>query len=211
MAIPMKRKTGLEVVRALEIIFHSNGRTPPKRVQTDRGLEFLNEHVKKYLKKHGVELWLTFNPETKASIVERFNKSLKQAMFRYFTRNKTKRYIEILPKLVKTYNSTVHSSIRMAPADVGPTDIVRLRQILYPKIARRRRKTLLYKKGDIVRISKTRQTFRKGYLAGWSKELYKISKVYRKNRPVYLLETIEEGTRLPGKYYGEEIQKFDTT
>ena len=48
----------------------------------------------------------TTHNETKASIVERFNRTLKGKMWKCFTANNTLKYIDILQKLVKSYNSS---------------------------------------------------------------------------------------------------------
>ena len=54
----------------------------------------------------------------KASIVERFNRTMKSKMYKYFTAANTLNYVDNLPKLVYQYNHTYHRSIRMTPAKV---------------------------------------------------------------------------------------------
>ena len=68
---------------AIEDSFISSGRKP-KRIQTDQGREFYNEHVKKLLAKHDIELFSVKSP-TKAALVERFNRSLKSKIWKMFT------------------------------------------------------------------------------------------------------------------------------
>jgi len=58
--------------------------------------------------------------DLKASVVERFNRTLKTKMYRYFTHANTRRYVDVLDDLVHTYNNTYHRSIGMAPVEVGP-------------------------------------------------------------------------------------------
>ena len=50
--------------------------------------------------------------DAKASIVERFNRTLKSKLYRYFTL----KYVDILPTLVNQYNRTYHRSIKTTPA-----------------------------------------------------------------------------------------------
>ena len=57
------------------------------------------------------------NEDTKASIIERFNRSLKTRMWRYFTKNQTLRYLDVLQDFVRSYNDTYHRSIGMAPSN----------------------------------------------------------------------------------------------
>ncbi|XP_066926306.1 SCAN domain-containing protein 3-like [Clytia hemisphaerica] len=71
---PLKSKSGQDILNALSDIF-SKGRKP-KILQTDRGTEFLNAKVQKLLKDEGVKFFTSFS-ERKASVVERFNRTLK--------------------------------------------------------------------------------------------------------------------------------------
>ena len=52
------------------------GRTP-KSLQTDKGTELKNKNFQKYLKSESIHVFTTENPETKATIVERFQRTLK--------------------------------------------------------------------------------------------------------------------------------------
>ena len=53
-----------------------NGRKP-KSIQSDRGLEFLNLEVQKYFKEKNINFYTTYS-DFKASVVERFNRTLKE-------------------------------------------------------------------------------------------------------------------------------------
>ena len=56
----------------------------PKRVHSDEGNEFLNSDCKKFMEKNDINLYVT-RSDLKASIVERFNRTLKTKMWKYFT------------------------------------------------------------------------------------------------------------------------------
>ena len=64
-------------------------------------------------------LFFTTHNDTKASIVERFNRTLKGKMWKYFTAKNTTKYIDVLQKLTYSYNHSRHRSIGMKPADVN--------------------------------------------------------------------------------------------
>jgi hypothetical protein len=51
------------------------------------------------------------NEETKASIVERLNRTLKTKMWKDFTHRETLTYVEVLSEMVASYNHTVHRTI----------------------------------------------------------------------------------------------------
>ena len=99
--IPLKNKKGETVANALKDIFKKR---KPEKLWTDKGREFYNKDVKDL-----VELYSTENEE-KSSIAERWVRTIKEKMWKYFTDNNTYKYIDVLPDLVEDYNNTVHSS-----------------------------------------------------------------------------------------------------
>jgi hypothetical protein len=78
----LKTKSGIEVASALNDIITNSGRKPT-HIWSDKGTEFYNMHVKKL-----VELISTENEE-KSCVVERWNRTMKDRMFKYFTANNT--------------------------------------------------------------------------------------------------------------------------
>lgn len=72
--VPMKKKTGPEQKRAFESIL-KEGRKP-LRLQTDKGSEFYKKTFQEYLKQKRINHFST-QSDTKASIAERFNKTIK--------------------------------------------------------------------------------------------------------------------------------------
>ena len=203
----IKNKGSDRIVEALTSIFDS-GRMP-KRIQSDKGSEFTNRKVQSFLKERGIHFFTT-NSEMKASIVERYNRTLKGRMFKFFTANNTYRYIDVLPMLVDGYNNTLHSSIKMKPADVGKRDETRIRRNLYG--VRRRRgakvglKTYKYGIGDQVRVSKERLVFGNGYHPNWTEEIFVIADRDFAPLPLYTLRDYS-GETLQGRFYEQEIQR----
>ena len=88
-------------------------------IQSWLNSEFYNVGVKTLLEKHNIEYFST-NSEKKAAVVERFNKTLKSAMWKYFYGKGVYKSIDILGDLVKNnmYNVTKHRGILMKPAEV---------------------------------------------------------------------------------------------
>ena len=56
---------------------------------TDNGKEFYNKYVADILHKNNIKLYSTENEE-KASVVERWNITIKKKMWKYFSANNTK-------------------------------------------------------------------------------------------------------------------------
>ena len=114
---PLKDKTGKAVAVAFERILKRAKGRQPLRLQTDAGKEFYNRVFQSVMTRHNIHHFST-RGDTKVSVVERFNRTLKERMYRYFTARNTYRYVDALPYLVQGYNATKHRSIGMAPRDV---------------------------------------------------------------------------------------------
>ena len=71
-----------------------------------------------FCKKEKIANFVTHN-ETQANYVERFIKTIQSKIFRYLNHNNTERYIDALPKLVKSYNETFHTGIKSEPINVN--------------------------------------------------------------------------------------------
>jgi len=54
-------------------------------LQTDKGSEFVNSLAQQMFKRHNIYFYTSENEDIKAVVVERFNKTLKTKMYRYFT------------------------------------------------------------------------------------------------------------------------------
>jgi hypothetical protein len=113
--VPLKDKTGKTLKDAFQVIFKSGWR--PIRLQTDKGTEFTNRVFKKFLKEHDVHFFTTYNEETKASIIECFNRTLKTKMWKFFTHRETLTYVDVLSEMVAFYNHTVHRTIGISPTE----------------------------------------------------------------------------------------------
>ena len=52
-------------------------------------------------------------------MIERFNRTIKEKMFKYFSANNTRKYVDILDLHVNQYNNSIHSSIKMTPNEAS--------------------------------------------------------------------------------------------
>ena len=199
--VPVRRKAARDVAEAFEKILRDQ---QCRMVQSDKGTEFLNSTFQSMLKRLGIKFYTSENEDLKAAVVERFNRTLKQKMFRYFTYKNTRRYLDVLDDLLHSYNNTQHRSIGMAPLQVkrGNESIVRAR--LYPPKTKSFK--WKYSVGDKVRIAMQRKPFRKGYLGQWSEELFEIATRCPTKPVTYELRDFA-GESIKGRFYEPEIQK----
>ena len=208
-AVPLKSKSAKETLLAFETLFKIAHPRLPKRLHTDKGKEFLNGQVQALLKKKNIHHFSS-QSDYKAAIVERFNRTLKERMWRYFTFKNTKRYLNILSALLKGYNHSVHRSIKMAPTDVQSKHVPEIWRRLYPSyVTQPRLNASSIKQGEHVRLVKSKTAFRKGYLPGWTDETFKVSSIVKHPRRVIykLKDTMDEP--ILGSFYTQELQSVN--
>lgn len=206
--IPLKHKTGEELKNAFELVFLTR---KPVKLQTDKGTEFYNSKVTKLLKDNGIEL---FSSESlfKACIVERFNRTLKERMWKVFSHTNSYVWINILPDLVNNYNNSYHRSIKMSPTEASkPENSHKVFNNLYPIKESDQSKTEVdtrLKVGDKVRISRYKTVFDKGYLPNWTTEIFVIDEVLQTNPITYKIKDLAD-EEITGSFYEQDLVKFD--
>ena len=206
----LKNKTGLEVTSAFESILNNSKGRKPIKLCTDMGKEYLNSHFQKLLDSHGIHHYAMAS-DTKAAIVERFNRTLKERMWRYFTHihPAPKRYIDVLQNLVESYNHSKHRIIGMSPAEVNKSNEAQLwnRQFAADAVNRELKKKGKFQVGDRVRVGEKKNPFEKGYWGNWSREIFTIKEINRLHRfPMYYLVD-DRGETIKGGFYQQQLQK----
>ena len=168
----------------------------------DKGKEFYNKDVKEL-----IELYSTENEE-KSSVVERWIRTMKKKIWKYFTTNSTNVYINVLPDLVREYyNNTRHSSIKMTPVKASKKENeLRVWRNLYPKHLEIHNIKPKFSIGDKVRISKKKMTFEKGYTTRWTEEIFTIVEVKHTSPVTYKIADLN-GEEIRGTFYEPELQK----
>jgi hypothetical protein len=198
------------MVAAMRKLFKQAHPRKPQRLQTDKGTEFFNSSVAALLREHKVHHFAS-ESDQKAAVVERFNRTLKNRMWTYFSANKTKRYMDVLQDIVYAYNHTEHRSIRMRPVDVEgeEAELAAYKRLYYDTDAKAKRKKVDVAPDTDVRVTRWKGDFGKGYLPNWGREHFKVTEaVGDAPRAVYKLKDAE-GEPIKGVWYREEIQPIE--
>ena len=161
----------------------SNGRKPIC-LQTDKGKEFVGDVMQKNLSKYGIAYRVARSPDTKAAIVERIIRTIKERTWRYFTHKNTRRYVDVLQKIVDACNHTKHSATKMVPATVTLYNATKARKNLQRRYGNRDFTALKYCVGDLVRVSRAKHVFAKGYEGGWTLDIFTITRISSTRPPV---------------------------
>lgn len=205
-AVPIKTKSAKDVTAAMRSVF-IKGRYPKKHLHVDKGKEFYNSEFQKLLKEYNINMYSTYS-SLKASIIERFNRTLKNKMWERFTYQGSYKWLTILPQLIRNYNNTKHRTIKMKPKNVnGNNEKDLLRNIYYNQnpmlyVASKLKKK--FKVGDKVRISKYKKIFEKSYTPNWTTEIFTITKLLNTIPITYKIADYQEND-LEGCFYEEEL------
>jgi len=78
--------------------------------------------------------------------------------------------LDVLPEVLKNFNTSYHRTIKMASLQVNSTNDSKILN----KVFRLSDKTPVFKfsVGDFLRISKVKRTFEKGYTPNWTEEIF---------------------------------------
>ncbi len=206
-AIPLPNKQGITVKEAFQQIIKETKRKPNK-LWVDQGKEFYNKDVKTL----DFDLYSTHN-DGKAVVIERFNRTLKQMMYKKFTEQGNQKWLTLLPELMQKYNNKIHRSINTTPAKASSNpDSIKIEinkdnytNEMNSKLVKNKPK---FKVHDRVRIFKYKSMFAKGYTAKWTNEIFVIDEVLPTVPYTYKLKDLED-EEIIGSFYENELEKTD--
>ena len=199
--IPLKDKRGITIKNALQKIFKER---KPKFLWTDRGTEFYNKQVQDLLNENNVKLYSTNNSEIKSAVIERFNRTFKNMMYKKFTEDNYTIFYNTLDELINNYNNKYHSTIKMTPIEGSKK--INENKIKNIYNFEKTKKPGKFKIGDRVRLSLEKNIFEKSYETNWTEEIFEIYDIKYSNVPYYYLKDLNN-EKLDGTFYVQELQK----
>ena len=198
--IPLKDKKGINVKNALQKIFKERS---PKFLWADRGKEFCNKQVQDLLNENNIKLYSTNNSEIKTSVVERFNRTFKNMIYKKFTENNNTIFYNIIDDHVNKYNNKYHSAIKMTPVEGSKK--INANKIKNIYNFEKTKKPGKFKIGDRVRLS-LEKIFLKNVETNWTEEIFETYDIKYSNVPYYYLKDLN-GEKIKGSFYEQELQK----
>lgn len=197
----LRTKSAKEVTKAFEEVLKEEGGLIPRNLHTDEGKEFFNSEFQGLMKRYKINHYATYSV-LKAPNIERWNRTLKEAMWRQFSLQGNYKWLKMLPELVKRYNDTVHRTIKMRPSEVTKRKARELLKTVYSNV-----KIIgpsKFKVGQSVRVSKYKQLFEKGYTRNYSTEVFTVHKIRHTNPVTYILKDFN-GEIILGGFYEPEL------
>jgi hypothetical protein len=155
----------------------------------------------------------TLQGDHKAAVVERFQRTLKERLFRLMTsrqsdRGKRYKYIDQLSVIVNNYNHSRHRTIGCRPVDVNKSNEKKLYKRQFEVTDKQRTKQYeTVEEGDTVLISKGLNIYEKGYTGYWREEPFTVDHIKDgvPNR-IYILRD-SDGQLIQGGFYREQLLK----
>ena len=212
---PMKRKTG-QAMRAVlsgwldELPLHARVKTH----MSDRGKEYDSAPVRELLHSAGIEQQWAIGT-SKAAYAERAQKTFQILLYKYLTDHETFRYLDVLPDLVRTYNTRGHRSLEgMTPNEAfRKQNRARVLGIHMARYRKTRRQTPRFQVGDIVRVkslSSKIATAARSYVEQFKAEYFIVRRVNTKLPvPMYEIKSLDSGELITGQFYGAELTRVE--
>ena len=211
-AMPLVNKNMHTMVKALSTMAEEMPGGFGEQLMCDQGAEYINSLVKGWLKKENIALVKTNN---KAPTVERFNQTFQNMLYKWMEYYQTRRFVDALPDFIHLYNYEKHHRIiGMTPAEAEKPENERelldnLETYYHKAVGADKRSRPIrpkYKVGDLVRVSKWKKQFAKGYYRNVQPTVYVIKKVLTHlPLPMYVLAFDQDGRQEEGKWYEHEL------
>ena len=212
-AYSLKRKSGQLISNALEEII---SKYKPDIIQSDNAKEFKSKKMKNIADKYEVNLVYSnpYNPQSNG-LIERFNQTLKRMIYKAIDSREDNKYIDILDQLIKNYNNTRHSTIKMKPLIAFSRGRTKKNTELIKENAEKMKDKPFDKrirKGDYVRIKldafpevKRKTLSQNGYTANYTQKIYQVTKITYGR---YSVNDIETGRETYKNYARNELLKI---
>ena len=152
----MKDKRGIAITHAFQKVLDECN-CKPNKIWVYKSSEFYNRSMKSWLEKNTIEMYSAHN-EGKSVAAERFSRTLRNIIYKYMTSTPKNVYIDKLDDVVNKYNNTYHRTTKIRLVDVKSSTYIDSSKEINDK-------DLKLKIGDIVRRSKYKNIFAKGYVS----------------------------------------------
>jgi hypothetical protein len=212
-AEPLKTKDASEVVKAFKTCLN-RFKHSFKHLRTDEGLEFTSDIFENFCESQKIKHYFAINKRTSgASIVERFNGSLRSILFPAIDYMDTYRWIDHLQDAIKTYNSRFHSSVGMTPMQAKlPKNTNLVKKYLFGELSRYKQHVqnpnyfTKIKIGDYVRAQVDKDIFTHKGEPNYTIEKFIVRDIDRRILPhIYKLAEVNNLPILT-VYYRQELQ-----
>jgi flagellar motor protein MotB len=178
--VAMKTKDEIEVKKAFSKIVASDS-IMPVNILSDSDSAFLSNTLQTLFKKYDINHDVVpVGDHSSLGVIDRFALTLKRILSKYREAYKSANWVDILPKVISTYNNSEHRSLM----ELSPNEALKEQNketIVRLNLAKSKSNVIVQdlEPGDKVRIKET-NLFKKGSEAQWSSEIYTVDKAIGK-------------------------------
>jgi hypothetical protein len=196
-------KSGKHVSQAMRKIIKNLG--VPKTIFSDMGSEFIDSNFQDLMNEYKIEHRTT---QLHSPFIESFHRTLKMKLFKYLDSiggNGIKDILNALPKILKNYNNTEHTTTKVKPNNVNKSNENEVMNNIISRSNQQVRQPVTI--GDNVRIRKKDKSFEKAHVPVWSKEIFEVIDI---QSPYYLVDGKNEYNEIKkgkNKFLRAHIQK----
>jgi hypothetical protein len=210
---PLKTLKSSEMIASFTAFFENNIYIYSKAM-TDLGVELTSSAMQKLYTKYKIVNYHSESREIKAGLVEITIRNIRRRLYQYFTEYKTNVYLDVLPKIVDTYNLSEHRGLlQKCPLDIHLIGTHEEACTFAQKIYKYRRSLMkhispalaLGKYVRIVSIGTTQNNFFRGYKIRNTLEKFQISKVNKHHIPVTYNLIDDSNEPVKGIFYRSEL------
>lgn len=169
--VPVKDKKPAESIRAFKEILTKIG--IPQQIMSDREGAWESTEFVKLLNQHKIKHITSTSPPPFSERAVQEIKNMIHTRLEGLDLSKEK-WVELLPAVLKKYNSRVHGSTGMSPNEARKDENSIQVYLNIRQHAQYKRKYPKLSVGDSVRTYIKPHTFKKGYQSSWNKEVNKI-------------------------------------
>lgn len=146
-------------------------------ITTDEGTEFYNNKFLKFCEDNNITVFFAKGDSHKLGIINRFHRTLKEKLLKYFTATDTLNWIDVIGEIIYNYNHTVHSGIGIEPFKVNnfmESEMIAEKRQATDHI---KSKIPIINIGDKCRIKNVNALFEDKMTTRFSNEIYEITKI----------------------------------
>ena len=191
-AKPMKRKFQTDTLLALKQIIEDEDDICPSKIWSDEGSEL---KLEKFYKQNNIEQYHV-TTKIKGSMIERFNRTLQDKMYRILTSRNSLSWVDFLSKCISSYNNTrTRSLFGLTPNEAHRSENTKFIQSKYDQeldlYEKNIKKQAKFKVGQNVQVAKLKQIFDRGYQSRFNEGIKKISSVFNTTPVTYRVSGIK--------------------
>jgi hypothetical protein len=143
----------------------------------DEGTEFTNNEFQNFCKDNEIKLYFVKDDSHKLGILNRFHRTLKDKLTKYFSAHNTTKWIDVIDTIVNNYNHTINRGIGTEPYKVNTFIENNIIQKAKNKTEEIENNEEVINIGDYCRVKLIKTTFGDKLQSKFSSELYKIIKI----------------------------------